>query len=70
MKSIVCTTFGQRIRFAREQRQMDIDELSCKARIAWSVLVDIESGRFFPGMGQIERLLSALEISWQELNGE
>lgn len=70
MISIFNKEFGKRVSLFREQREMAIEELATLARIPWTVLAVIESGQHFPTLGQLERLLTALETTWPELTAE
>lgn len=70
MTSSINKELGRRVRAFREHRNLALEELASIARIPWAVLEDIESGRHFPSLGQIERLLVALNVTWQELTAE
>lgn len=67
MTSAINNELGNHIRHFREHRKLAVEELASVARIPWAVLADIENGKHFPSLSQLERLLMALDTSWQEL---
>ena len=70
MTSSINKELGKRISLFRVHRKLALEELATIARIPWAVLADIENGDHFPTLGQLERLLTALETSWQELTAD
>lgn len=62
------TDFGRRIRMLRQQYAMTVSELAVKSGIASYNLIAIEDRRRFPSLGEIERLLRALDVDWKVLD--
>lgn len=61
---------GKHLRAWRIHRRLRIEELATIAGISWAVLEDIEAGRRFPPLLELERLLAALRVHLRELHEE
>jgi transcriptional regulator with XRE-family HTH domain len=61
--------FGRGVRALRKRRDLSLEDLAVKARIPWAILAAIETGRRFPSLYELERLLDALEVNLNDVMG-
>lgn len=60
---------GENLRATRRSRRLSLDHLAAAARIPSTTLALIERGEYNPRLSEIERLLQALRVTFQDLLG-